>query len=176
MCHLFRVVKCVVPFPWRCIKGTGMQITAMRLRATLASILTVILLSISSTALSCEIKCDFASLAPSCHGSRASLRAQHGSMPAMAGMTHDAVPESAGVKTPTVVAQDAPCRIHDCIQQPTSLVERRAAVALSPSIPGPVTPSGSRFVPEPALTELLGPGPPPCRPSTPVTLSTTLRV
>ena len=148
----------------------------MRFRATLAGFLTTIFLSVSSAASNCAIKCDLASLAPSCHGSGAPIRAQHDSMPAMAGMTHDAAAESAGTETPTVVAHSATCRIHDCVQQPSLLVERRLAVAQFPLTLGSVVTAGLEFVPEPAMTEFLGRAPPPYRQSTPVSLRTTLRV
>lgn len=156
--------------------GKKVDTRTMRFRATLASVLTVILLSISSAASNCEIKCDLGSLAPSCHGSKAPLRAQHGSMPAMDVMTHDAAGESSVTETPTVVAQAATCRTHDCFQQPSLFVEQKIAVAQSPSSLGSVIPVELQFVPEPAVTEFLGRGPPPYRPSTPVSLRTTLRV
>lgn len=148
----------------------------MRFRATLASVLTVILLSISPAASNCEIECDLASLAPSCHGSKGAIRAQHGSMPAMAGMTHNAAAESSLAETPAVVAQAATCRTHDCFQQPSLFVEKTIAVAQSSSSLGSVIPVELLFVPEPSVTKFLGRGPPPYRPSTPVSLRTTLRV
>ena len=148
----------------------------MRFRATLASLLTVILLSVLSVTLSCEIKCDVATLTPSCHGSESVLQTQHDSMGDMPGMAQSSATSSSVAEVPVVVAQAPICRTHDCVQQPSLLVEQRVVIAHGPSMLEAVVPAGLHFVLEPTLTEFLGRGPPPYRPATPVSLRTTLRI
>lgn len=146
----------------------------MQFRAALASLLTVILLSISAAASNCEIRCDLSSMGPSCHSSgKASI--QHQDMPPMGGMEHQ-VSESGGTGTSVLVAIQPACPTHACVQQPVLFDEQKAAlVYLSQSVTA-VMCDVVQFAPEPTIAGLSVRGPPIFRPATPITLRTTLRV
>lgn len=96
----------------------------MRFRATLASLLAVILLSFPSAGSACEIRCDQASQEVSCHaGMKHSSQPNSGSMASMPGMdtrpAADATPDLAMVSG---IAQS--CVQHVCAPQPALINAR----------------------------------------------------
>lgn len=149
----------------------------MRFRATLASLLTVILLSFSSDASACEIRCDRASLGVSCHaGMKHSPQQRSTSMSSMPEMDASPAGEEAdpGPAIASAVAQS--CSHHVCAPQPVLLNAQTRAftntdlshqVSLLFALPQEyVAPSGILPVR----------GPPPIHRASPVSLRTTLRI
>lgn len=146
----------------------------MKFRVALASLLAVILLSMSSAASICEIKCDLAQTIPICHGNAVQQKPA-GQMTDMPGMDHMAATESDNANKALV--QIAPnCHAHACAQQPAALIKQRAPVAHATLCTEPIILDSSRFAPEPVIAELSSRGPPRFRLATPVSLHTTLRV
>ena len=152
----------------RRIKWLKVDTVSMRFRATLTSFLTVILLSLSSVASACEIKCDLAKMGPSCHEARSTP----GRMPKMAGMEQPQVSKDSAASASTAHH----CQHQVCATQPALLVERNGVIAYA-------TPSVAAVIPHflllaPAALDRSIPvrGPPPFRTDSPVSLHTTLRV
>ena len=146
----------------------------MRFRATLASFLTVVLLSISSAASNCELKCDLAAMMPSCHSPVIQKHKQE-QMADMPGMEHKASPKLAN-KTKALVATAPTCSTHACAQQPAVFIEQKATVAHVSLSTEAALFDAFQFAPEPTLAGLSSRGPPHFRPATPVSLRTTLRL
>lgn len=165
---------CMILFHGAASKRQKADNRGMRLRATLASLLTAVLLSVSSAASNCEITCDLAKTSPSCHGS-----AVHGhllqQMAGMPGMEHKASSER-GNEGPALVATAPACPTHACTQQPAVFIEQKAAVAHVPLSTDAALLDSFQLLPEPLLTGLPSRGPPHFRPARPVSLSTTLRI
>lgn len=99
----------------------------MRFRATLASLLTVMLLSLAPFASGCEIKCDMASMGNGCRGSSVSAHGNQ-TMAGMAGMEQKISPEP-GDQDQSLVAAAPACHTHVCAQQPAVFSEQRSVVA-----------------------------------------------
>lgn len=152
----------------------------MRLRATLASFLTLILVSLPSVAANCEIKCGLAQTLPSCHtsgvqakaGQQAQAQEQMANMPGMEHM--GAADQDSEALVSVVTALD--CRAHVCAQQPAFFSEQKAVVAHASVSTEAVFFDSFQFAPELLNTEVSSRGPPLLHPSTPITLHTTLRV
>lgn len=151
----------------------------MRLRATLASFLTLILVSLPAVAANCEIKCGLAQALPSCHdrvqakaGQQAQAQVQ---MAGMSGMAHRTASDQNSQALVSVVnALD--CKVHVCTQQPSFFSEQKAVVAHASVSTDAVLFDAFQVAPELLNTEVSPRGPPLLRPSTPITLHTTLRI
>ena len=140
---------------------------SMRFRATFTSLLTVLLLSLSSVASACEIKCDLARVGPSCHEARAT----EGQMQAMAGMDRQASAHSA-----VLVSAPRSCQHRVCANQPALLGERNGFIPhFAPSMAA-VLPAFLSFAPAAVDLSIPVRGPPSFRADSPVSLHTTLRV
>lgn len=148
----------------------------MRLRATWATLLTVMMLSLSVVASACEIQCGLKSASPGCHGrSRQSPSQQGKEMPAMADMGHAAI-DDAAASHPAIVVQPPACSHRLCMQEPAFSTNRDElavhaicsvqVAALIEATVIPAVPGRSHSVP----------GAPHLRISCPVALHTTLRV
>lgn len=146
----------------------------MQFRATLASVMTVILLSISSAASKCEIKCEFATAVQSCHGGGVQAQA-HEQMAGMPGMAPKASPEQ-GKQTTALVATAPSCKAHACAQPPALFSEQKAVAAHVSLSTEAVFSSPLLFVPEPAMAGFSSRGPPNLQLATPITLHTTHQV
>lgn len=144
----------------------------MRLRATLASLLTVILLSISPATSNCEIKCDIAKTQPSCHSSSVQAHRQMAGMP---GMEQNASLDFQN-EFSALIATAPVCRTHACAQQPAVFSEQKAVFANISVATEMVFSDFAQFAHEPVIATFYVRGPPHYRPSTPVSLRTTLRV
>ena len=93
----------------------------------------------------------------------------------MPGMEHRASPQSVNESEASVVlARGYPT--HACAQQPVLLIEQKAAVAHVSVSTEAVAFDSFEFAPKPTTNELSSRGPPPFRPSTPISLHTSLRV
>ena len=147
---------------------------AMRFRATLASLLTVFLLSFLFFASSCETRCDLESLAGSCHG--APQHAEQGAMPAMAGMMVHAVAERVTAANPAFTAGAAACAHHVCAQPPVAVNDQKAALINAPLAIGLRAFDSLLISSDPALALSSVRGPPLYRRATPVALHTTLLI
>ena len=153
-----------------------MHTGSMKFRGILAGFLTAVLLSLSTVAAECQVKCGLGSMAPSCH-KRESQATEHEAMPLMAameGMHHDN-----GVRSPAqteeILAVNSACATHVCSQLPAKTTERKAVNYTLISVPAPFQ-AEFQLSPEPWLGELLSRGPPHLRETTPVSLRTSLRV
>ncbi len=144
----------------------------MRFRATLASVLTVMMLSFSSFASNCEVRCDLKSVVGTCHG--APHTGQHDAMSAMAGMNHAKAKPDTGAG-PAFASPSADCRHHVCAQQPV-LNEQQAALTHIVVSVGLVPPVSLQFASDPVFEVSFARGPPPFSPATPVSLHTTLLI
>ena len=154
--------------------GQKVNTSSMRFRATLASLLTVILLSLAPFASKCEIQCDLASRGPSCHGSSVQAHGKQ-QMAGMAGMEQKA-PPGLGDQVPTLIAAAPACHTHACALQPAVFSEQKSVVAHVSVSAEAVFFDSLQFAPEPAIAGFSSRGPPSLRPATPVSLRTTLRV
>lgn len=145
----------------------------MQFRGTLASLMTVILLSLSSFAANCAIRCDLQSAVGSCHG--ASHGGQQGTMQPMAGMDHSAVmPPTAAF--PAVSPNSADCRHHVCAQQLVVMNEQQAALTHVTVDRGLTAPDPARLASQPDVEVLFDRGPPRFCRATPISLHTTLLI
>lgn len=147
----------------------------MRLRATWASLLTVMLLSLAPAASQCEIKCDLASMGPSCHSSRIQAQGTQQQMAGMPGMEQKAS-SSVEDQIPTSVVNAPACHTHACAQQPAVFIEQKAAIAHVSVSTGAVFFEPLQFAPESANAGFSSRGPPLFQLATPVSFRTTLRV
>ena len=147
----------------------------MRFRATLASLLAVILLSFSSLASACEIHCDRASQGASCHSAAAhSSHQSTNSMSAMPGMGGSQVAEAIP-GFPVVSGATQSCLHHICAQQPVLLESEAQAFTslyLSHQVPLLYSMPQEYAVPSGIVPVR---GPPPIQRASPVSLHTTLR-
>ena len=140
---------------------------AMRLRATLTNLLTVILLSLSSVVTACDAKCDLAQGSGACHQSTSGQM----QMPAMAGMQNEGC-----CGTSSTFSAPHACQHHACAAQPALATEHfgfNAHVASSAMIVA--------FNPKALALGTMDQsipvrGPPLFRTPSPVSLHTTLRV
>ena len=144
-------------------------------RATLASLLAVILLSLSPLASACQIHCDQASAGASCHSTAAhsSPQSTH-SMLAMPGMGESQVAE-ANPGFPVVSGAAQSCFHHICAQQPVLLKSAPQAFTsldLSHQVPLLYSLPQAYAVPSGIVPVR---GPPPIQRASPVSLHTTLR-
>ena len=155
----------------------------MRLRATLAGLLAVVLLSLSAAAAACEARCDLASASAPCHGEAGQSRPQQAQgkqveMPGMSMVSMACQPArqaSSSDKARCTLAAPSACR-HVCAGQPVLLkasgvlfvqgLYSHPAFTVVAALLWPVTPA----------TRISGRGSPPFRTSTPVSLHTILRV
>ncbi len=151
----------------------------MRLRATIASFLTLILVSLPAVAANCEIKCGLAQALSSCHdgvqakaGQQAQAQERMADMPGMAHRTASDRNSQALVS----VVNALNCEVHVCAQQPSFFSEQKAVVAHASVSTDAVLFDAFQVAPELQHTEVSPRGPPLLRPSTPITLHTTLRV
>lgn len=148
----------------------------MRFRATLASLLTVMLLSFSCLASTCEIKCDLKSVLPGCDGTSMHAEKQHHPMPAMAGMDRHSPSEVVTPSSEALASSSQSCAHHVCAQSPALLSEQKAVIAhVLISAGGPVSEPPAVSSQE-AIGAQLVRGPPPFRLATPVSLHTTLLI
>jgi hypothetical protein len=147
----------------------------MRFRATLASLLAVILLSLSPLSSACQIHCDRASQGASCHSTAAHSSPQSSnSMPAMPGMGESQVAE-ANPGFPVVSGAAQSCFHHVCAQQPVLLKSAPQAFTsldLSHQVPLLYSLPQAYAVPSGIVPVR---GPPPIQRASPVSLHTTLR-
>lgn len=151
----------------------------MRFRATIASLLTVILLSFSFVASACETRCDLKSVLPSCHSG--SQNAQAHAQPTMASMPSMEHTEANSTGQATihlaVVQVSQVCEHSVCVQQP-ALLSNDNAVALTHLLPSFVAvayvAAWMMDAPEMAWRPVVGSTL--ARSSSPVALHTTLRV
>ena len=146
----------------------------MRFRATLASLLTVILLSFAPLASKCEIQCDLAGMGPSCHDSSNKAHEMQQMAP-MPGMEQKASPELSNHVSSILVALPA-CHTHVCVQQPAVFSQQKAVLAHVSISSQAGFFDLLQFAPEPANAGFSSRGPPDLRPATPVSLRTTLRI
>ena len=152
---------------------------SMRFRATLASLLTVMMLSLSPAAANCEIRCDLESAksaAPSCHEAAHQAEAQQETMPGMAGMEHHTAGDHIAADVSAIVWQLAHCAHHVCAQAPALLMERSAVVGHAPAGCAATCANPLGFASDPTIGSFFGRGPPPYRRATPVSLHTTLLI
>lgn len=147
----------------------------MRFRATLAGLMTAVLLFLSPAVAYCEIKCELAETLPSCHSSSPVRPEVQQDMPDMPGMERQV--SSAHESGDRVLrANAASCEDHTCLQ-PTPILRSNRILA------APILPSAQaafhdvfEFEPEPLCLGLLPRGPPQLNRATPITFRTTLRV
>lgn len=138
----------------------------MRLRLTLTSVLTVTLLSLSSFASACEIKCDImSSPGKTCCETRGANQ-----MPAMAGMTpqHACCGRSVHFSTTS-------CH-HETFANQPALLFKRGGIAAHSVASTVAAPEGSSVIPLELSAPIAARGPPPFPPASPVSLHTTLLV
>lgn len=147
----------------------------MRFRATLASLLAVILLSFSSASSACEIRCDQASQEVSCHAGMKHGPQQGGnSVSSMPGM--DAKPDGEAAPVLSIISGTAQsCIQHVCAPQPLLLNAQSSLknADLSHQVLFFYT-----LPPEYVALSGIIPvrGPPPIHRGSPVSLRTTLRI
>lgn len=156
-------------------KRLRLDTISMRFRATLASLLAVILLSFSPVASACEIHCDRASQGASCHsGTAHSSHQTDNSMSAMPGMGESPVAEAIQ-DVPVVSGAAQSCLHHICAQQPVLLKsDTKALTNLNLSHQVPLLYSIPQEYAAPSGTVPVR-GPPPIQRASPVSLHTTLR-
>lgn len=145
----------------------------MRFRRTLASLLTVMLLSFSSFASDCEIRCDLKSIAGSCHA--AAHSGQQGTMSAMAGMVHSAAKQDKAASA-VFASQPNACEHHVCAQPLVVLDLHKTALSIDSSHVGLALANPLLFASDPTFAFSLVRGPPLLTRSTPVSLHTTLLI
>ncbi len=105
------------------------RIKAVGLRATVASIVAVMLLSLSCIAGVCDVSCELTSLGQSCHGHNNLRVDQHVRMP-NTGMQHCGMDVDHGNKTDvTLRPRFSSCSQHAFTQQPVLLNEKRGTVS-----------------------------------------------
>ena len=166
------------PFSSPCIKAPDVRIPAMRFRAVLSSVLTVLLLSLSSFASACETRCDLARTGVVCHGSAHHGHSHSGPMAkAMPGMSMGATLDHSVAQPDHLGAiEAASCEQHVCAQGPVLLKDASfQTVRVSLSHPIVLLLSAMLWPPDPA-EENFERRRPPLQLSTPVSLRTTLRV
>lgn len=153
-----------------------MHTSCMRFRGILAGLLTALLLSLSTNASVCQVRCGLGSIAPSCH-TAAPHPQNHDTMPPMEGM--DGMPHQDGARssaeTKAVLLANSACTTHVCSQLPAKVSELKALSHTLVSVAA-VSHTTLQFPPEPSRTNLAPRGPPDLRQTTPVSLRTTLRV
>ena len=149
----------------------------MRLRETLASLLTMLLLSLSIAASNCEVTCELSAARSTCHSAQHFTPSQHSPMPDMAGMKQNPAFHSgvSSARNPELVSPLRACVRHTCSQQPALPVKHQATTRVPARIESS-TPQASQDVPEVIPGSLSSRGPPQFRPETPVDLHTTLLV
>jgi hypothetical protein len=141
----------------------------MRLRATLAGLLTVILLLLSSVASACEIRCNAARGLPECYASQA-VGMQ---MPAAAGMQDDE--DCCGAVS---VWPSAPhgCQHQACSIEPALRSELAGMSAHLPPVATIESIDREGYKSSMRAHSIAGRGPPQLRAASPVSLHTTARV
>ena len=146
----------------------------MQLRARLAGLLTVLLLSVSCFAAQCELRCELALMGAPCHESVAS-HTHHQTMPRMAAMPSRDVPPG-GAAGAALSSTHSTCAFHACAHQPAFVLEQKSGIGMR-SVVG-LVPLEARVgdAPEPAIAALASRGPPLFRPASPIALRTTLRL
>ena len=153
-----------------------MQTLSMRLRATLAGMLIVMLVAFSSAASACEIKCGFFMSASGCHAASESPAARGTYMAEMPGM------DSVDIMTQNVsteraaVSDSHKCRHTACNQQPGLVRDQKVSVVSAPTGIALLTLDPPRIVLDPATGGIPVRGPPLRQVDSPVSLHTTIRV
>ncbi len=147
-------------------KGERVDTGSVGLRATLTSLLTLVLLALSSVACACEIKCDMSMSGSSC-GETQGLKQDMAAVASMK-LQHACCGRSINFSTPS-------CHHEASANQPALLNERVNASYSNASTA--VVVSAVSLVEGTALTASIPVrGPPRFRPASPVSLHTTLRV
>jgi len=143
-----------------------------------ASMLTVMLLSISFVASACEVQCDLKAVGPDCHiASHQAPSQPKQQMPPMAGMDHSATPENVTTAIePTIAVMSQACDHQVCAQDPALLGNEKATVAYAAPHFQTVVLIASILMPTVSRESFLVCGSPPLRSSSPIALHTTLRV
>ena len=153
-----------------------MQTLSMRLRATLAGMLIVMLVASSSAASACEIRCGFFMSASGCHaGSEPSVaqRTYMATMPGMDGV--DIMAQNAPMER-VAVSDSHRCRHAVCAQQPGFVRDQKVSVVPTPTGVALLILNPPRLVLDPAAGGLPVRGPPSRQANSPVSLHTTIRV
>jgi hypothetical protein len=151
----------------------------MKLRAALASLLAIILLSFCCAASACPLRCDLENAGHPCHGgSEAGSHHERSGTQRFKGVQHCAMTEaSPSVHAPLLLCQsNEPCQHQLCSDQPVQLMDQTEAAARLI----PIQPAGTMFVEmrQPALAlQSLSVDTPPQRTTSAVPLQTiTLRI
>ncbi len=145
----------------------------MRFRGILGGLLAALLLSLSTTASICQVRCALGSMAPSCH--EVVPQAQnHQPMPPMEGMPQEGG-ASAPRQTKAVSLANAACANHVCSQL-SAKVSELTALDHTQVMVAVVSQTTLQFSAEPSHTKPPSRDPPDLRETTPVSLRTTLRV
>ncbi len=171
------IVRCSKSIDWTEVASKRLRVDTiyMRFRATLASLLAVILLSLSPLSSACQINCDRATQEASCHsGAAHSSHQSIKSMSAMPGMRESQVDE-AMPGFPVVLGAAQRCFHHICAQQPVlfkSDAHAFTSVDLSHQVPLLYSMPQEDAVPSGIVPVR---GPPPIQRASPVSLHTTLR-
>lgn len=154
----------------------------MELRATLAALLAVVLLSLSSAASTCELRCDLANVGAPCHGNAPASGQDrgHAMSSEMPGMRMAAVPQEHGAGLGAVdhaitVAVPDTCNHPVCPEKPVLLKDESGRLARIP-LSYHVVALLATLLWSKAPTVFSARGAPPVATSTPVSLHTTLRV
>ena len=161
-----------------------MDTVFMKLRATLVGILTAILLSLSSAASACELRCDLARVGAPCHGQAFASPEQHGpamssEMPGMAMTSMQQKHEAAALRVSgdaaRVVSPDA-CKHAVCSEKPL-LLKDETTLLLQKTLSYQVVALVAALLWPKALSAFFAArGAPPLPPHTLVSLHTALRV
>ncbi len=171
------IVRCLKSIDWTEVASKRLRVDTicMRFRATLASLLAVILLSLSPLSSACQIHCDRASAGASCHSTVAhSSHQSSNSMSAMAGMGKSQVDEAIP-GFPVVSGAAQSCSHHICAQQTVLLKsDAQAFTSLDLSHQVPLLYSIPQEYAAPSGIVPVR-GPPPIQRASPVSLHTTLR-
>src|ERR1700731_3062104 len=103
----------------------------MRFRATLASLLPALLLSLSFMSSACESQCELKTLMPSCHALSAKRHLpDEQNMPAMPGMDAGSTPQNVSAAGDAAVLPVSPeCEHHVCSQQALLLSDENGGLA-----------------------------------------------
>ena len=154
---------------------TRVDSRTMQVRATFAGLLMVLMLSVSFFASACEVRCDLMSAGPSCHSTaQQSASQQAKSMATMPGMSESDAAATSGDQNSARVSEV--CHHAVCVQQPVVITEKNVPLKHARLHVELLTLNIFKMLSSPQQNFIRVESSPPARSSTPVALSTTLRV
>lgn len=148
----------------------------MRLRTILASLMAVVLLSLSCAASACAVNCDAMGISHTCsHTPRANAQADS-SHSSMSGMQHCSMKmQRDSQETVHLKLQTAACSHHVCAEQPVILTDETGAAAHPIQLNQTATPLSSVITADLIETSRISETPPLRSPSL-IALQSTLRI